>query len=328
METLEIIQKKEGLEGVVLNKSLILPPKEDEVVVQMKACPINIADLAILSGHYGLPLSFPKVLGNEGTGTVVAKGPLVKSLEIGDQVIMIKGLGSWSTYLKRKEESFIKIPNFFPESLACFTRSALMTAFRLLQDFQKGNALKAVIQNASNGAVGLSVIALAKAKGIQTINIIRNPSKKEELLNLGASYVLLEEEILQEKFDLNEIPDADLALDAVGGVYADKFSEKLTQNGVIISYGSLSKKPIEINSRALIYKNITLKGFWVTKWLESQSKNEASKSFSELFSTLKDFSFEIPIERAYPLKDFREAFAHAKKSSRNGKIIFKPESGG
>ncbi|CDR33411.1 MDR family NADPH-dependent oxidoreductase [Criblamydia sequanensis] len=324
MEALEIIQKEEGLEGVTLNKSHISPPKEDDVIVQMKACPINVADLAILSGHYGLALSFPKALGNEGAGTVVAKGALVKSLEIGDQVIMIKGLGSWATYLKKKEEAFIKVPNFFPESLACFTRSALMTAFRLLQDFQKENSLKTVIQNASNGAVGLSVIALAKAKGIKTINIIRNPSQKEELIQRGADYVLLEDAIFQNKFDLGEIPNADLALDAIGGPYADLFAEKLTQNGVIVSYGSLSKKPIEIKSRALIYKNITLKGFWVTKWLESLSKDEASKSFSELFSTLKDSSFEIPIDRAYPLKDFKEALAHAKRGSRKGKIIFNP----
>lgn len=322
MEALEIIQKEEGLEGVVLKKSHISPPKEDEVIVQMKACPINVADLAILSGHYGLALSFPKALGNEGAGTVVAKGALVKSLEIGDQVIMIKGLGSWTTYLKKKEEAFIKVPNFFPESLACFTRSALMTAFRLLQDFRKEDSLKTVIQNASNGAVGLSVIALAKAKGIKSINIIRNPSLKEELLQRGADYVLLEEEILQ---DLSEIPNADLALDAVGGPYADLFSEKLTQNGVIVSYGSLSKKPIEIKSRALIYKNVTLKGFWLTKWLEGLSKNEASKSFSELFSTLKDSSFEIPIDRAYSLKEFKDALAHAKRGSRKGKIIFNPE---
>ena len=55
-----------------------------------------------------------------------------------------------------------------------------------------------VLQNGANSGVGLSVIQLAAAWGLVSLNVVRDRENidelKETLMNLGASYVFTEEE--------------------------------------------------------------------------------------------------------------------------------------
>jgi len=61
-------------------------PKEGEVLVEIKASGICHTDAYTLSGADPEGI-FPSILGHEGAGVVVEKGPNVKSLEVGDHVI-------------------------------------------------------------------------------------------------------------------------------------------------------------------------------------------------------------------------------------------------
>ncbi len=61
-------------------------PKEGEVLVEIKATGICHTDEFTLSGADPEGL-FPAILGHEGAGVVIAVGPGVKSLKVGDHVI-------------------------------------------------------------------------------------------------------------------------------------------------------------------------------------------------------------------------------------------------
>jgi len=73
------------------------------------------------------------------------------------------------------------------------------TAYRMLRDFVNLSKGSTVIQNGANSAAGQSVIQLCRAWGITTVNVVRNRDNIDELkdflTNLGASYVLTEEEL-------------------------------------------------------------------------------------------------------------------------------------
>ena len=82
-------------------------------------------------------------------------------------------------------------------------------------DLKQGDC---VVQNAGNSAVGRYLIQLAKAKGVQSINIVRREGLEKELTKLGADWVLVEGEDIPEKVRA-ELGDANipLAIDAVAG---------------------------------------------------------------------------------------------------------------
>lgn len=59
-------------------------PKEDEVLIRIKACGVCGTDHSLYTG--GFPANYPVIIGHEFSGEVVAIGDNVKNLEIGNRV--------------------------------------------------------------------------------------------------------------------------------------------------------------------------------------------------------------------------------------------------
>lgn len=62
------------------------PPREGEVRVRLTAAALCGSDVSVRAGH--LPSPMPVVLGHEGVGEVTEVGPDVRSLRVGDQVVV------------------------------------------------------------------------------------------------------------------------------------------------------------------------------------------------------------------------------------------------
>ena len=65
----------------------VLPPGPGEITVRMKTAGVCHSDYHVMCGDLAMPM--PIVLGHEGAGIVEAVGEGVKSLEIGDHVILM-----------------------------------------------------------------------------------------------------------------------------------------------------------------------------------------------------------------------------------------------
>src|SRR5207237_10831283 len=71
-------------------------PGSDEVVVEMRAAPINPADLNAIEGKYPGKREVPAVPGFEGAGIVSEWGKNVSNLTMGSLVILPHDIGRWS----------------------------------------------------------------------------------------------------------------------------------------------------------------------------------------------------------------------------------------
>lgn len=100
-----------------------------------------------MQGVYPLKPAFEKlgdlecaVGGNEGVAEVIAVGENVKSLKVGDHVVMGRaGLGTWRTHAAGPAEDFQRLPEAKNVSLiqeATLTVNPC-TAYRMLKDFVK-----------------------------------------------------------------------------------------------------------------------------------------------------------------------------------------------
>jgi alcohol dehydrogenase, propanol-preferring len=71
--------------GPVEYKEIAVPkPGPDEVLINIKYSGVCHTDLHAVNGDWPLKTKLPLVGGHEGAGVVVAKGELVKDIEIGD----------------------------------------------------------------------------------------------------------------------------------------------------------------------------------------------------------------------------------------------------
>jgi hypothetical protein len=70
--------------AVEYKKIPVQKPGPDEVLINIKYSGVCHTDLHAINGDWPLPTKLPLVGGHEGAGVVVAKGDLVKDIEVGD----------------------------------------------------------------------------------------------------------------------------------------------------------------------------------------------------------------------------------------------------
>ncbi len=309
-------------EVVQFRKRELTGPSGHEVRVRMRYAPINPADLNFIEGTYGRPAHPPCIPGHEGCGEVEAVGPSVTSLSKGDVVIPLLGAGCWTQHLIAPEHHFAKIPPQIDRVQASMLRINPVTAWALLKFYTTLEEGSWVVQNAANSGVGRSLIQLASHFGLRTINFVRRPELIEELKTLGADAVLLDtdEGVAEAKALLGQAP-VRLAANAVGGDSAIRLMDVLSPEGLMVTYGAMSRRSLKVPNKFLIFKNLQLHGLWITRWFEKASTPELHEVLDPLTGLVESGGIVTAIDQIVPMADYRQALTRAREGSRQGKVI-------
>lgn len=297
-------------------------PEGHEVRVRMRYAPINPADLNFIEGTYGRVAHPPCIPGHEGCGQVEEVGSAVTSLAKGDAVIPLLGAGCWTQHLIAEEQYFAKLPPQIDPVQASMLRVNPVTAWALLKHFVKLDEGEWVAQNAANSGVGRAVIQLARHFGLKTINFVRRPELIDELKALGADEVVLDtDEGVAEAKHIAGKDSVRLAFNAVGGDSAIRLMDLLGSEGTHITYGAMSRRSLKVPNKFLIFKNLQLRGLWITKWLEKASSAELAAVLDPLTTLIEKGDLVTAIDEIVPLADFQKAIVRAQQGSRQGKVI-------
>ena len=169
-------------------------PEEGEVLVRMKAAPINPADINFVQGVYGLKPVLPHSrAGLEGCGVV--QESRAEGFREGDEVILLRGVGSWSEYVAVPSVNVMKLPVKVDPVQAAMLKVNPLTALRMLEGFVSLEPGDWLVQNAANSGVGRCIIQLAREMGVKTVNFVRRPDElRDELTALGADLVVGEDD--------------------------------------------------------------------------------------------------------------------------------------
>ncbi|KAN0031435.1 hypothetical protein ACTFIV_005299 [Dictyostelium citrinum] len=299
-----------------------------DVLVEMLHAPINPADLNIIQGTYGTNVQVGGVAGMEGVGVVKKVGSGVTGLKENDLVVpsMKQHFGSWRSKGVWSEQQLLKVPSDIPTEYLSTISINPTTAYLLLNDFVKLAQGDVIIQNASNSMVGLSVIQMAKARGIKTINVIRNSPEFEDnvqrLKQLGGDIVVSEEYVRTPAFRklISDLPSPKLALNAVGGQSATELSRILADNGTLVTYGGMSREPVTIPTSQLIFRNIQIRGFWLNKWIEQHTDSEKQSVYDAIFDLIRKKQFKLMIEK-HKFSEFDQALLKSQQSGHGRKIV-------
>ncbi|XP_064200353.1 enoyl-[acyl-carrier-protein] reductase, mitochondrial [Anguilla rostrata] len=316
---------------VVQLESMELPALDEKsVLVKMMAAPINPSDINMVQGTYAVLPDLPAVGGNEGVGVVLEVGSQVTTLRAGDWVIpRDAGLGTWRTAAVFGEEVLTPVPNDIPLMAAATLGVNPCTAFRMLSDFEALKPGDSVIQNAANSGVGQAVIQIAAARGVHTINVVRDRPDLQQLTEnlqaLGAGHVITEEALRkpQIKEIFKKVPRPKLALNGVGGKSATELLRHLQAGGTMVTYGGMAKQPVTVPVSALIFKDVKVRGFWVTQWKRdhAQDRGALQGMLVQLCALIRDGKLTAPACTEVPLQDHTRALGNAMKPFLSSKQV-------
>jgi NADPH:quinone reductase-like Zn-dependent oxidoreductase len=62
-----------------------------------------------------------------------------------------------------------------------------------------------------------------------------------------------------------------LALSSVGGDYFNKVLSLMAENAIIYSVSSINRESIEVKIRDIVFKQVAIKGFWISKWYQKNN---------------------------------------------------------
>ncbi|KHJ88505.1 oxidoreductase, zinc-binding dehydrogenase family protein [Oesophagostomum dentatum] len=184
----------------------------------------------------------------------------------------------------------------------------------MLKDFVDLRAGDTVIQNGANSSVGKAVIQICRIRGFRSINIVRKRDDMSPLLcelkSLGADEIITEDELLKEY--RGKIKNVRLALNCVGGRSALLLASTLGFRGCMVTYGGMSKQPLQIPTGPLIFKDIRLVGYWMSRWYEDEKNiEERKRMYADLASWIKSGEFRPPPVERRSIEQFADAIETA-----------------
>lgn len=298
------------------------PPSPGEVTVQLEYAPIHPADIMLIRGIYGKLPKLPSTLGMEGVGRVLAIGEGVDSLGIGDRVFTPIFTPCWCERLTIPAAGLFPAPDDADLPQLSMSRINPLTAHLLLTEFAPLQAGDWVIQNAANSAAGRAVIALAKARGLRTVNVVRREGLDDELTGLGGDVVLLDgADLARRVAAMTNGARVALGIDAVAGDATLAMSTCIAGGGVLVSYGAMSLKPNVVSPRQVIFNDVTIRGFWLDRWLAKTASAQVAELEKEMAGLVSSGALRAPIETTYPLTSPKDAVVNAMISK--GKVLFK-----
>ena len=298
-------------------------PGPGEVRVRVGARSINPSDVLTVRGQYGRRPKLPATPGYESAGTIDAVGPGVTHWKVGQRVIPLGIEGTWQEQLIVPEQAMMPTPEGLPDKIACQLLANPLTAQLLLFEILDAKAGDWVVQTAAGSTLGQLMIQLAKLNGINLINVIRSRRGVESLKAAGAEHIVVtEDEDMAARF--TEIAGKNpitKAVDAVAGETGAKLASALGFGATLVVYGALSMAPMPLDAGRLIFRGLVVKGFWLTDWFRTSSKETKEKTLGEVAKLLASGQLVPPVEAEYDLADVHAAIVHSERPGRTGKIV-------
>ena len=299
-----------------------------QTLVEVLAAPVNPADLLAITGEYGGAGALPATAGSEGVGRVLRHGPDTTGPAPGSLVLLPFGSGTWATHLVADTPALMALPadadTLQLAMLTCNPAAALL----MLEEYVALDTGDWVIQDAANSGVGGNVIQLARRRGLRTVNIVRRESARDAVVTMGGDVVLVDgDELAERATAATGGAPIRLGLDAVGGAATGRLAGCLAEGGQLVNYGLLSGDPCMVAPFQLIFRSITLRGFWRAQWFRRASPERRAGILGELSALVADGSLYTPVHATFPLQRVAEAVRLARSGGRSGKVLLVPGAG-
>ncbi len=314
-----------GASGPELTDVAAPKPGPDDVLVRVRACALNRADLAMARGvMHGGAGGAGAVLGMEWAGEIAEAGAAVKDLKPGDRV-MGSGAGAFAEYLVADRGRVQPIPN---AEMTFETAATLPVALQTMHDavvthgeIRAGQSV--LILGASSG-VGLMGLQIARLKGAAlVIGSSTDASRRSRLGDFGAHMTV----DTSDPAWVNQVREAtggqgvDLVVDQITGSLASQTLHATRVLGRIVNVGRLGGNQAEFDFDIHARRRITFVGVTFRTRTKGEVRGINRRMRVDLDAHLAAGDLRLPISHTFPFADLRSALDVMAANRHFGKIV-------
>jgi NADPH2:quinone reductase len=297
-------------------------PGEGEALLKLHATGVNFIDIYQRTGLY--KLEFPYVPGSEAAGEVLAIGPGVSEVAVGDRVAYSNVLGAYAEQAVVASWRLVKIPDALDFKQAAALMLQGMTAHYLAMSVYPLKPGVTCLVHAAAGGVGLLLIQMAKRQGARVIGTVSTKEKASLAKSVGADEVILytEDDFQAEVMRLTDRKGVEVAYDSVGATTYEKSLGSLAVRGMLALYGAASGPVPPINPTTLAAKSLfmtrpTLVHYTITR-------EELLLRAGEVLGWAASGELKLHIGGEFPLSDAAEAHTKLAGRQTTGKLLLIP----
>ncbi len=294
-----------------------------QVLLQIKACGLNFADLLMMDGKYQATPELPFTLGLEVSGIVTEISAGVSNVTIGDRVAVSAGHGGMADYGCFDAPRCVILPDEMSFEHGAAFQVAYGTSHLALDHRAHLQSGETLLVLGAAGGVGLTAVEIGKRMGATVIAVARGADKLAIAAAAGADH-LIDSETADIRTEVKALGGADVVFDPVGGDAFKAAMRACNPEARIIVIGFASGDIPQIPANILLVKNITVIGHYWGGYMDF-APDILTGSLATLFNWYKDGDLHPHISAVLPLTRAGEALDLLKQRKSTGKVVVTPQ---
>jgi NADPH:quinone reductase-like Zn-dependent oxidoreductase len=318
-------------------------PGPGEVLLRVLAVSVNHLDLWVRRGMPGFPVPFPRILGCDGTGEIVALGEGASGVSVGEVVVLEPGWTSGRSsedaagldhlasdygirgehmdgydceYVVLEPRFLTRLPAGVDPVQAAAVPLVFLTAWGMLVLRAQVRAGETVLVLGGAGGVGSAAIQIARSRGARVLATGSSEAKRGLALELGAETALdtSRPDWGKEVKKLTGGRGADVVVEHVGPATWKTSMACLARSGRLVTCGGTTGATVKIQLPHLFIKHLSVLG----------STMGPRAALREIFAGVASGIFRPVVDRVMPLAEARAAHELLEARAVSGKIVLVP----
>ena len=319
------VHKHGGPEVLTYEDVEVPAPGQGQIKIKTHAAGINFIDTYFRMGMYPSPVGMPFTAGNESAGDVIAVGPGVTDLKVGDRVVASCGHNGAREKIALPANSIVKIPANLNFDRAAGIIIIYGTALHALEDRASLKPGETLAVLGAAGGTGLAACELGKLLGLKVIACASSDEKLQFARAHGAELALnyAKEDLKEGLRRLTNGKGADIIFDPVGGAYAEAALRSIAWEGrfLVIGFaaGDIPRMPLNL----ALLKGCDIRGVFWGNWARlNPEKNRAN--LEKLVRWTAEGKISSHVDRTFRLAQTADALKILAGRQAMGKVILNP----
>jgi NADPH:quinone reductase len=289
-------------------------PGPDQVLVSVRAAPVNHVDLLVVTGKYQFQPSLPFIPGKGPAGTVKVLGRKVTGWRVGDRVLAMAEEGGYAAAVAVRADQCYRLPIKMSFVEAASLSLVYDTAWFALRERARLETGENVLVLGASGGVGLAAVQLAHALGARVLAGISRPERTASVRTAGADAVIdlsaadLRDGLRAQVYAATEGRGVDVILDPLGGGIFEAAVRALAWRGRLVVIGFAAGAIPALRTNYLLLKNIEISGLQISDYRKRRPAQLAA-CFAEIFALYEAGKVRPAAATIFPLACAGEALA-------------------
>jgi len=311
-----LMESMAGVEALRLGEVVDPQPGPGQVLLRVRRAGLNPADAFLAEGMYPAHPPLPHILGRDGVGDVLAVGPGVNNVRVGETMGILRcdaGVGVWGTLAEKvvvPMESLTRIPSGWSLEEMAGAPLVFLTAWQALTQWNEPaappGAGSVLLVTGASGGVGVASVLLGKSMALTIVALSRSEEKRRRLKSLGADFVFDPEDrnlVQAVKAGINP-KRVDIVVDSVGGALLNQVITLLGYGGRISVVGRSGGTVPEFNTASLLFRRIRIGGVSVG----DESPETAQAVWKEIVGRLNAIGQRPQVDSVVPFEEVKKGF--------------------